>query len=54
MSDGSVKLLQGVREVFEVVDTDGVEAGGKGKIVLIGKGVDKKTLQRSLEEGVLG
>ena len=53
MHDGSVKLLQGVREVFEFVDTDSRDEGGVGKIVLIGKGVDKRALQASLEESVL-
>ena len=53
MQDGTVKLLQGVREVFEFVDTEQKDEGGVGKIVLIGKVVDKVILQKSLEDSIL-
>ncbi|KAF2153286.1 cobW-domain-containing protein [Myriangium duriaei CBS 260.36] len=53
--DGQVKLLQGVREVFEFIDADvNVAAnGGKGgKIILIGRHIDKPKLQASLDEAL--
>lgn len=39
--NGDVKLLQGVREVFELIDApDGAEVSStEGKIILIGRGV---------------
>lgn len=33
-------MVQGVREVFEIVDLDGGGGGGEGKLVLIGRGLD--------------
>lgn len=60
MRDGSVKLLQGVREVFEVLDSSDrsspSESGKEavGKIVLIGRDIDREALQRSLNEEVVG
>lgn len=56
-------MIQGVREVFEIVDLDGGgrEGGGKGKgkgvereggqegkLVLIGRGLDEVAFRRSL------
>lgn len=36
--DGQVKMLQGVQEIFELMDApEGVEPTQKGKIILIGK-----------------
>jgi G3E family GTPase len=52
MEDGSVKVLQGVREIFDIIDTDtrggheGVKIDG-GKIVMIGRrleNIDKPSL----------
>lgn len=59
LNDGSLKLLQGVREVFELIDEkEGVSAqNGEaaainskagGKIVLIGRGLDEETFSKSL------
>lgn len=53
MQDGSVKLLQGVREVFEFIDSDLDADMKEGKIVLIGRNVDKDVLQKSLNESLL-
>lgn len=47
-------MVQGVREVFEIVDME--EGGGEmqqrgdnmGKLVLIGRGIDGEELERSL------
>lgn len=46
-------MIQGVREVFEMVELDG-RAEGVGKLVLIGRlgGLDFETMERSLR-GVL-
>ena len=47
-------MIQGVREVFEIVDADydGAGAGSAslgGKIVFIGRGLDGEGFERSLE-----
>lgn len=60
LQDGSLKLLQGVREVFELIEEkEGVssqkdEAAATnnkpdGKIVLIGRGLDEEAFSKSLE-----
>ena len=48
-------MIQGVREVFEIVDLDlgrsdskGMESKGMGKLVLIGRGLDEDTFGGSL------
>ena len=55
-------MVQGVREVFEIVDLDERAGGGrfgngywdvKGKLVFIGKGLDETLFRWSLE-GNLG
>ncbi|KAL8993881.1 MAG: hypothetical protein Q9169_006020 [Polycauliona sp. 2 TL-2023] len=59
LSDGSNIMIQGVRDVFEMIDQDGGggddrheakggEEGRKGKIVLIGKGLVDLDFQASL------
>lgn len=52
---GAVKMIQGVREVFEIVDTDrgsdrgkGVENKEEGKLVLIGRGLSEAAFGGSL------
>ena len=53
LNDGSVKLLQGVREIFEFIDHPGNSTASKavaegkanlakGKLVFIGRGLDDK------------
>ena len=60
LEDGTLKLLQGVREVFELIDekegnstrnsdTTPVADRTGGKIVLIGRGLDKNAFGRSLK-----
>ncbi|KAL9128558.1 MAG: hypothetical protein Q9217_002791 [Psora testacea] len=58
IADRTVKMVQGVREVFEIVDLDagiGVRRSGdgyedvKGKLILIGKGLDENLFKWSLE-----
>ncbi|KAF4553017.1 CobW/HypB/UreG domain-containing protein 2 [Elsinoe fawcettii] len=50
MNDGSIKMLQGVREIFEFLDG---EKGGApqegGKIILIGRNINRESLQKSLD-----
>lgn len=50
-------MIQGVREVFEIVDTDGGRSGGKGvrssdegKLVLIGRGLSEAAFGESLRD----
>lgn len=44
MKDGSTKTLQGVREIFDIIDTTSQAAStmteGNGKIIMIGKGLE--------------
>ena len=54
LTDGTVKMIQGVREVFEIVDMDDGGAGlgevtTPSKVVFIGKGLDQQAFERSLE-----
>lgn len=49
--DGSSKIIQGVREIFEIIDAKGAPHSGKdGKIVLIGRGLQAWDWQKSLED----
>lgn len=54
LHDGQVKIMQGVREVFEIIDApDGAEAApGQGKIVLIGKQVQGVDFEQSLKAAI--
>ncbi|PNS21718.1 COBW domain-containing protein 1 [Sphaceloma murrayae] len=53
MSDGSVKMLQGVREVFEVLDGEWEgRPGDHGKIILIGRNIDASRIQTSLDRTI--
>lgn len=53
---GAIKMIQGVRDVFEIVDIDSdapgknmtEDKGSAGKIVLIGRGLADLPLQESL------
>jgi len=56
LTNGKVKLLQGVREVFEFIDSKDVDGGSQdtagpaeGKIIVIGRNVRGDRLQRSLD-----
>ncbi|KAL2040434.1 hypothetical protein N7G274_006877 [Stereocaulon virgatum] len=62
ITTGSRVMIQGVREVFEIVPLDNgggstmkkqEDGTGKGKLVLIGRGIDAEALGRSLS-GALG
>lgn len=56
MQDGSAKIVQGVREVFEIFDApqqpshEDVEASSatEGKVVLIGRNLQAELFQESL------
>ncbi|KKA29620.1 hypothetical protein TD95_000687 [Thielaviopsis punctulata] len=47
-ADGSVKLIQGVREIFEIIDSEEVVSGDSpGKLVVIGRGLSLEVLEKS-------
>ena len=56
LSTGAVKMIQGVRELFEISDANADGAAGaedaSGKIVVIGKYVSGLPWQRSLERAL--
>jgi beta-phosphoglucomutase-like phosphatase (HAD superfamily) len=57
LTDGSIKLVQGVREVFELLDekdgavgaasASGSEVQAESKLVLIGRGLDTNAFTKS-------
>jgi G3E family GTPase len=50
VENGSVRIIQGVRETYEIVDTDDIYEGDcPGKIVLIGKGLSDEVVKQSFE-----
>ncbi|GLB06744.1 COBW domain-containing protein 1 [Aspergillus tubingensis] len=54
LSDGSTKIIQAVRDVFEIRDSEPADGKNQCKIVLIGRGLggddEGRAWQRSLEE----
>lgn len=51
--DGTVKMLQGVQEIFELMDApDGVEPSQEGKIILIGKHIANVDFKSSFKAAV--
>lgn len=56
LGSGDVKILQGVREVFDVVDcpTEGEEVPALGKIILIGRNVVGVDFEGSFQRTVFG
>lgn len=57
--DGSTKMLQGVREVFEITELEHEDGERErddedkgGKIVMIGRGLRKNDMERSLERAL--
>lgn len=55
LDSGEVKMIQGVREIFEMVDSDEKPCANlRSKIVLIGKNLSAPDLARSLEEALEG
>jgi hypothetical protein len=50
LRDGSVKMIQGVREVFEIFDAPNSPGqAAQGKIVIIGRGLTGLPFQESIE-----
>jgi G3E family GTPase len=49
LSNGEVKIVQGVRDIFEILDSPNSSSGkeSEGKIVLIGKGLTEKRFRES-------
>ena len=62
MTEGGIKMIQGVREVFEIVDLEikrdsppqGVieEQQDSSKVILIGRGLQRDMFQKSLNEAL--
>lgn len=55
--DGAVKLVQGVREIFEIIDgqkstSDADATSQTGKIVLIGRNIHNADLEKSFLDGI--
>ncbi len=56
VSGSGIKMIQGVREVFDIVELEGtrqepLEAGSdSSKLVLIGRELDREAFQSSLDE----
>lgn len=57
MADGTVKIVQGVRDVFEIRDSDektgeGQEREGETKLVIIGRDLGPLDLEKSYRSSV--
>jgi G3E family GTPase len=48
LADGKVKLIQGVREIFEIIDTSERDVNSTGKLVIIGRGIRREEFNTSL------
>lgn len=51
LDSGDVKMIQGVREIFEIIDSPdrvGEEASPQGKMVIIGRHLDSDSFAKSL------
>jgi G3E family GTPase len=50
LTDGKQKMIQGVRELFDIIDnpSDGASEPGQGKLILIGRHLGDFDFQRSL------
>lgn len=58
LQNGEVKMVQGVREVFEIFDgrkpdSEDIISSKMGKIVLIGRGVQQANLERSFLDAII-
>jgi G3E family GTPase len=47
LADSKVKLIQGVREIFEIIDTNDSDSSN-GKLVIIGRGIGRDEFSTSL------
>lgn len=47
-SDGTMKMVQGVREIFEILDSDEQAGDATGKIILIGRHLQGVDFEKSL------
>jgi G3E family GTPase len=56
LKDGGQKMIQGVRELFDIIDnpSSGTSEPGQGKMILIGRHLEKFDFQRSLLAAIEG
>jgi G3E family GTPase len=56
LEDGGQKMIQGVRELFDIIDnpSSGTSEPGQGKMILIGRHLEKFDLERSLLAAIEG
>lgn len=47
-SDGSMKMIQGVREIFEILNSEEKAGDAQGKIILIGRHLQGVDFEKSL------
>lgn len=57
LKDGRLKMLQGVREIFELIDADDIAAtsgsdGSKGKIVFIGRNISRPQTAAAFQQSL--
>jgi len=52
--DGQVKMVQGVREIFDIIDSNEANEGLSCKIVLIGRHLENGMVERSLLSALNG
>ena len=48
MQNGKNKIVQGVREVFEIIDDDSGKGNAEGRLVFIGRGLNREEIEASL------
>ena len=56
LEDGGQKMIQGVRELFDIIDnpSSGTSEPAQGKMILIGRHLEKFDFERSVLEAIEG
>ena len=54
MQKGKNKIVQGVREVFEIIDDDSGKGSAEGRLVFIGRGLNREEMEGSLSATLYG